>query len=159
MTKLSSTIILLAIASSLAAPGAAYAQQGPDSTGRVGAEAAGPLAASASPATACLQLHLGSTIFNFNVNINADVYPFPITGGTITGSICQAPWTVTGGSLGNALTIQGQRSPIAGCATSIAVVGNFNNPSSYAGTYGFNGSSTMFDHHTLILGYNRPSCP
>lgn len=159
MTRIKSTLLLLGLALALAAPGAVSAQQRPDSNGRVGAEAAAPLATSASPATACLQLHLGSTVFNFNVNINADVYPYPITGGTITGSICQAPWTVTGGSLGNALTIKGQRTPVSGCATSISVVGNFNNPSSYIGTYGFDGSSTMFDHHTLFLGYDRPACP
>ena len=27
-------------------------------------------------------------------------------------------------------------------------------PSSYIGTYGFDGSSRMFDHHTLFLGYD-----
>ena len=117
------------------------------------------MALTVSPATACLQLHLGSTVFNFNMAINADVYPYPITGGSITGSICQAPWTVTGGSLGNGLVIHGQRTPVSGCATTIAVVGNYNNPSSYIGTYGFDGSSTMFDHRTLFLGYDRPSCP
>jgi hypothetical protein len=106
-----------------------------------------------------LQLHLGSTVFNFNVNINPDVYPYVIIGGTITGSICQAPWSVNAGSLSNSLTIHGQRPPVSGCASSISVVGNFDNPSSYIGTYGFNGSSTMFSHHTLFLGYDRPSCP
>ena len=108
------------------------------------------MALTVSPATACLQLHLGSTVFNFNMTINADVYPYPITGGSITGSICQAPWTVTGGSLGNGLVIHGQRTPVSGCATTIAVVGNYNNPSSYLGTYGFDGSSTMFDHHNPV---------
>lgn len=117
---------LLAAALGLAAPGAVSAQQGPDSSGRVGADRAAPMALTVSPATACLQLHLGSTVFNFNMTINADVYPYPITGGTITGSICQAPWTVTGGSLGNGLVIHGQRTPVSGCATTIAVVGNFN---------------------------------
>jgi hypothetical protein len=160
MTKAVSTLLLLG-AFGLAAPGIANAQQGADTNGRVGGgpEAAAALATSVSPATACLQLHLGSTVFNFNVNINADVYPYAITGGTITGSICQAPWSVTGGSLGNALTITGQRTPVAGCANTVHVVGNFNNPSSYIGTYGFNGSSNQFDHHTLFLGYDRPSCP
>ncbi len=158
MTKITS-VLLLAAALGLAAPSAVSAQQGPDSSGRVGAERAAPIALTISPATACLQLHLGSTVFNFNMTINADVYPYAITGGSITGSICQAPWTVTGGSLGNNLVINGQRTPVSGWATTIAVVGNYNNPSSYIGTYGFDGSSTMFDHHTLFLGYDRPSCP
>ena len=99
-------------------------------------------------------------MFNFNVTINPNAYPYPITGGTITGSICGAPWQVTGGSLGNNLTIIGHKSPpVAGCASSINVVGNFNAPAGYVGTYGFNGSSTMFNQHTLFLGFNRPSCP
>jgi hypothetical protein len=162
VSKRKSRVLLLSSALAFAAPAGVNAQQLPDSSGHVGPEAGAhsfALAPTASPATACLQLHLGSTVFNFNVNINADVYPYPITGGTITGNICQAPWQVTAGSLGNALTIHGQRTPVAGCASTISVVGNFDNPSSYIGTYGFNGSSTSFSHHTLFLGYDRPSCP
>ncbi len=160
MAKIISQVLLLSCALGVAAPVAVNAQQRPDANGQVGAEATHTFATTTSPATACLQLHLGSTVFNFNVSINADVYPYPITGGTITGSICQAPsWKVTGGTLGNALTIQGSRPSGNSCSTSISVIGNFNNPSSYIGTYGFNGSSTMFDHHTLFLGYNRPTCP
>jgi hypothetical protein len=112
------------------------------------------------PTTACLQLHLGGVVFNFNVMLNPNAYPFPISGGTITGSICGAPWTVTGGSLGSALHITGHKNPpVGGCASTINVVGNYNAPSAYIGTYGFNGSSTMFSHHTLFLGYNKPTCP
>jgi hypothetical protein len=161
MAKTTSRFLLLLCALGLTAPVGANAQQLPDSSGRVGNEAAPPIFVlpGTPPTTACLQLHLGSTVFNFNVNINPDVYPYPITGGTITGSICQAPWSVTAGSLGSALTIHGQRTPVPGCASSISVIGNFDNPSSYVGTYGFNGSSTEFNHHTLFLGYNRPSCP
>jgi hypothetical protein len=141
-----------------AAPAAAQV----DTHGNVVAPgAAAPLAALAPPPThACLQLHLGGTVFNFNLQINPNAYPYPVTGGTITGSICGAPWAVTGGSLGSALHINGHKSPpAAGCATTISVVGNFNPPGSWIGTYGFNGSSTMFNHHTLFLGYNRPTCP
>jgi hypothetical protein len=144
----------------LAATGGANAQQPADTNGSIGGSGVAPLALPAAPATkACLQLHLGGTVFDFNVTINPDVYPYTITGGTITGSICSPPWTVTGGSLGTALRINGQRAPVAGCSTTIAVVGNFDNPSSYIGTYGFNGSSTSFNHHTLFLGYDRPTCP
>jgi hypothetical protein len=141
-----------------AAPAASFGGV-PDTNGSSHAGGVAPLAATLSPSTACLQLHLGATVFNFNLSINADAYPYAITGGSITGSICNAPWTVTGGSLSNNLVIQGQRTPVSGCSTTVTVVGNFNNPSSWIGTYGFNGSSTMFNHHTLFLGYNRPSCP
>jgi len=117
-------------------------------------------ALSGSPAKACLQLHLGSTVFNFNLDINADTYPYPVTGGTITGNICGAPWHVTGGSLGSSLTIHGAiNTPVSGCSSTISVVGNANVPSGYAGTYGFGGSSTMFNHHTLFLGFQKTTCP
>jgi hypothetical protein len=168
MTKSISALFLLAFALGLM-PGGVNAQQPqgaapaaalPDTNGSTSTGGVAPLAAvGASPSTACLQLHLGATVFNFNLNINADVYPYAITGGSITGSICQAPWTVTGGSLSNNLAIQGQHAPVTGCSTTISVMGTFDNPSSWIGTYGFNGSSTMFSHHTLFLGYNRPSCP
>ena len=59
MTKITS-VLLLAAALGLAAPSAVSAQQGPDSSGRVGAERAAPMALTISPATACLQLHLGT---------------------------------------------------------------------------------------------------
>ena len=134
----------------------------PDAHGNIVAPGAAAPSIAALPVatTACLQLHLGAVVFNFNVTLNPNAYPFPITGGTITGSICGAPWTVTGGSLGTALHINGHKSPpVSGCASTISVVGNFNAPDAYIGTYGFSGSSTMFSHHTLFLGYNRPTCP
>ena len=134
-----------------------------DPHGFLVAPGAAPLAVAplaAAPTTACLQLHLGATVFNFRVSLNPDAYPYPITGGTITGSICGAPWVVTGGSLGSALQINGQKSPpVSGCAQKISVVGNFAPPAGYNGTYGFDGSSTQFTHHTLFLGYDKPTCP
>jgi hypothetical protein len=159
MTKTASAV-LLACTLGLAAASGANAQGLPDINGAMGTGVA-PLAVAPAPVSrACLQLNLGAAIFNFNVTINPDVYPYTITGGTITGSICGAPWAVTGGSLSNSLIMHGQKSPpVAGCATTITVVGNFDNPSSYIGTYGFNGSSTSFNHHTLFLGYDRPTCP
>jgi hypothetical protein len=109
--------------------------------------------------TACLQLYIDTAVFNFNVTLDPDVYPYTITGGTITGSICGAPWTVTGGSLGTNLSIKGQRAPVPSCSSTISVIGKFDVPDSYIGTYGFDGSSNSFNHHTLFLGYGRPNCP
>ena len=88
------------------------------------------------------------------------IYPYNVTGGAITGNICGAPWHVTGGSLGSSLSINGAiNTPQSGCSSTISVVGNANTPSGYAGTYGFNGSSSMFTHHTLFLGFQKSSCP
>jgi hypothetical protein len=158
MRKLTSTALLACTFGMVLTIGASGQQA--DTNGGLGGTGAAPLAAAPpAPTRACLQLHIDSTIFNFNVTINPNVYPYAITGGTITGSICQAPWTVTGGSLSNSLRVNGQHPPSPNCSTTIAVVGNFENPSSYIGTYGFNGSSTQFNHHTLFLGYDRPSCP
>ncbi len=69
MKKITS-VLLLAGALGLAAANDANAQQAPDSTGRTTGPAA-LLALSASPATACLQLHLGATVFNFNMTIKS----------------------------------------------------------------------------------------
>jgi hypothetical protein len=105
-------------------------------------------------------LHAGAAVFNLNVTINPDVFPYTVTGGSITGNICGAPWAITGGSLGATLSVNGQRNPPAsGCASTISIAGGFANPTSYIGTYGFNGSSTMFNHRTLLLGFERPTCP
>ena len=167
------SVLIAAVSSSYAqAPGQqSPAQQGagqqqapvtalPDIYGNVGAPQSGAPLTGPTPTTACLQLHAGAAVFNVNVTINPDVFPYTVTGGSISGNICGAPWTVTGGTLGATLSINGQRNPpVTGCATTISVQGGFANPTSYIGTYGFNGSSTMFNHHTLFLDFGRSSCP
>ncbi|HEY0378252.1 MAG TPA: hypothetical protein VGC87_15145 [Pyrinomonadaceae bacterium] len=116
----------------------------------------------AAPQTrrAYFELHYagGGTIFEIEVHFNPTTYPFQITGGTIKGSICGSPtWVVTGGSIGPTLQINGSNvCPKPSCASSITVVGKCQCTPSYIGTYGFNGSSTMFQHSTLFLGYDLP---
>lgn len=111
--------------------------------------------------TACLQLHNGSGVtWNITVTFDPNTYPFNITGGSIKGTICNSPnWKVTGGSMGPTLTIKATQPAAGGCATSVTIVGNFQNPPSYRGTYGFNGASTTFKHTTLFLGYSPFPCP
>jgi hypothetical protein len=140
------------------APAPAPAGQ-PDPLGNVHPPGAAPLALPPSPpAHACLQLHNGGAVFNFNVTFNPNVANFPITGGTITGNLCNASqWQVTGGHLGPNLAITATRPAGQNCSTQLTVAGNFANPSSYAGTYGFPG--TGFQQHTLFLGYQKPTCP
>ncbi len=143
-----------------AAPAQAQPAGQPDASGNIRGPGAAPLAAPAPPppAHACLQLHNGGAIFNFNVTFNPNVTNFPITGGTITGTLCSAAqWHVTGGHLGPTLLITATRPAGASCATQLTVQGNFANPSSYTGTYGFPG--TGFTQHTLFLGYQKPTCP
>lgn len=133
-----------------------------DSHGNVVAPGAAFAMPPPPPVTACLQLHFQSAVFNFNLTLDPNTSPYKILGGTISGNICSAPtWHVTpGGFLGNTLHIDATRSPGGGCSTKVTVVGNAIFPPSYQGSYGFNGSSTMFQpHHTLFLGFNRPSCP
>jgi hypothetical protein len=134
-----------------------------DSFGNVVSPGAAPLALPPPAlATACLQLHFQNALFNFNLTINPNTTPYTIVSGTVSGNLCQAStWHVTpGGSLGNALHIDAVRPPSGSCANKLTVVGNAIFPPSYQGSYGFNGSSNMFQpHHTLFLGFNRPSCP
>jgi len=109
---------------------------------------------------AYLELHFadGGVIFEIEVYFNPTIYPFVITGGTIKGSICNSPaWVVTGGSIGPSLRITGSNvCPSPDCASSISIVGKCQCTPSYIGTYGFDGSSTMFKHSTLFLGYDLP---
>ena len=135
------------------APAAAPAAGQPDESGNVAAPGAAPLAALPPPAPvhACLQLHNGGAIFNFNVVINPNVTGFPITSGKITGNLCGASqWNVTGGHLGPSLVITAtQQPPNPSCAHQLTVAGTFANPSSYTGTYGFPG--TGFQQHPAYL--------
>jgi hypothetical protein len=144
-----------------AAPSQAQPAGQPDAQGYIGAPGAAPLAAPPSPpaAHACLQLHSGATVFNFDVTFDPNVTNFPIIGGTITGNLCNASqWQISpGGQLGPNLVISATR-PVGGnCLSHLTVAGNFANPSSYTGTYGFPGG--QFQQHTLFLGYQKPSCP
>jgi hypothetical protein len=122
------------------------------------AERAAP-AGQPPPAHACLQLHNGAAVFNFDVTFDPNVTNFPILGGTITGTLCSASqWHVSaGGHLGPNLAITATRPAGGGCASQLTVAGNFANPSSYTGTYGFPGAG--FQQHTLFLGYQKSTCP
>jgi hypothetical protein len=145
-----------------AAPAAAPAAGQPDAAGNIAAQGAAPLAAMPPPPPvhACLQLHNGGLIFNFNVAIDPNVTGFPITSGKITGSLCGASqWNVTGGHLGPNLAITATQQPNTSCAHQLTVAGTYASPSSFTGTYGFPGTS--FQQHTLFLGYRaaNASCP
>lgn len=112
--------------------------------------------------SACLELHNGPGVtWNITVTFDPNSIPFTVTGGTIKGTICGSPnWQVTGGFLRPTLKITAKQTPPVGnCASTVTIVGNFQGPPSYKGTYGFNGSSTMFNHTTLFLGYSPFPCP
>jgi hypothetical protein len=99
--------------------------------------------------TARLQLNNGATTFEMQVQINPNTYPFVVTGGQITSGICGAPWNITGGSIGNQLRLDARRAGQGSCANTITIVGQYQNPPSYRGTYGFDGSSSSFNHTTI----------
>lgn len=115
----------------------------------------------ATTATACLQLNVNASTFFINATLNVTQYPYAITGGSISGSICDSPnWVLTGGRIGDSITINGSHTGTPGAcgASTITIEGPFGPPAGYTGMYGFNGSNNSFSHRTLFLGYNR-SCP
>jgi hypothetical protein len=131
---------------------------GPDGSLVETREAALAAAAPAATTTACLELRNGAGVdWTIQVTVNPNTYPFLVTSGTIKGTICGSPWTVTGGSLDNALRIDARRAGPGSCASTVTIVGQFQNPSSWRGTYGFDGSSTSFTHTTLFKGWS--ACP
>jgi hypothetical protein len=123
---------------------------------RLTAGEAAVVAATAATANACLTLYGPGVTFPINITFNPTT--LAITGGSIKGDICDSgDWTVTGGSLVGGLTLNAKRTSGAGaCATTITIVGTFQSPPSYKGTYGFDGSSTEFAHTTLYCCGNCP---
>jgi hypothetical protein len=113
-------------------------------------------AAVVGTATACFELHNGAgVVWEIQVTINPNTYPFHVLAGTIKGTICGSPaWAVTSGSFGTTLVLEAFHTGGGSCASRVDIVGNFQTPSSYAGTYGFNGSRTTFPHTTLFKGWN-----
>ena len=116
------------------------------------------LPGNAAQATAYLELRSGGASFTIEVTLRLDAYPFHVIGGTIERGICGGPWSVTSESLiGSHLQLEGKRMGSGKCADTIAVVGEFQNPSSWTGTYTFDGSPITNQHTTLFLGWDF--CP
>ncbi|MBD0842523.1 MULTISPECIES: hypothetical protein [unclassified Streptomyces] len=100
-------------------------------------------------AAAKLVLHNGSVTFDMEVKYNPNTYPHVITGGQITGTICGAPWNITGGFIGQTIRLDAKRAGTGSCAETLTVVGEYQNPPAYRGTYGFNGAASSFRHTTV----------
>jgi len=103
----------------------------------------------AASSTAALELHNGAVTFVMEVQYTPNTYPFVVTGGTIRSGICGAPWQITGGFLGETMRLDAQRQGTGSCANTITVVGEYQNPPSWRGTYGFDGAASSFKHTTL----------
>jgi hypothetical protein len=128
-------------------------------------------------ATACLELHgagpdTSPAVFEIQLTVNANTYPFVVLDGSIGGGICRVigtSWTVTDGSFGPHLSIEAKRIPLPNapadaeallsgpCSQTLNISGNFQAPDSYAGVYGFDGDTTDFIHTTLFKGWQACS--
>jgi hypothetical protein len=95
-----------------------------------------------------LELHNGAVTFAIEVVYDPNTYPHVVTGGQITSGICGAPWDITGGSMGQQIRLDAKRSGQGACANTITIVGEYQNPPAYRGTYGFDGTSSSFKHTT-----------
>lgn len=95
-----------------------------------------------------LELHNGQVTFGITVKYNPNTYPHVVTGGQITSGICGAPWDITGGTVGEQLKLTAKRAGQGSCANTITIVGEYQNPPAYRGTYGFDGASSSFKHTT-----------
>jgi hypothetical protein len=129
-------------------------------------------------ATACLELHGngqgGPVVFEIQLTVNPNTYPFAVLAGSIRGGICQVPgtaWEVFSSSFGPTLAIQARRNPLgnqalvatatlvvdSSCSQTISISGTFQPPGSYTGVYGFDGATSDFVHTTLFKGWQACS--
>lgn len=99
--------------------------------------------------SAKLELHNGAVTFGIEVKFNPNTHPYVVTGGQITSGICGAPWDITGGYVGDTFRLDAKRTGTGTCANTITIVGEFQNPPAYRGTYGFNGATSSFKHTTI----------
>ena len=106
----------------------------------------------ATATTADLELHNGAVTFAITVQYDPNTYPHVVTGGQITSGICGAPWNLTGGFIGQTMRLDAKRAGGGSCANTITVVGEYQNPPAYRGTYGFDGASSWFKHTTIWHG-------
>jgi hypothetical protein len=127
-------------------------------------------------ATACFELHgagpeTAPAVFDIELTVNVNSYPFAVLEGSIGGGICTVFgtfWTVTSGSFGTRLNIEAERMPPANapeaeamitgpCSKTLTISGEFQAPDSYAGVYGFDGDTADFIHTTLFKGWQACS--
>ncbi|MFG3255546.1 hypothetical protein [Streptomyces sp. NPDC048172] len=95
-----------------------------------------------------LELHNGAVTFAIEVKYNPNTYPHVVTGGQITSGICGAPWDITGGLIGQQIRLDAKRAGQGSCASTLTIVGEYQNPPAYRGTYGFDGATSSFKHTT-----------
>jgi hypothetical protein len=98
-----------------------------------------------------LELNNGAVTFAITAKVNPNTHPYVVTGGQITSGICGAPWDITGGFIGDTIRIDAKRTGQGSCANTITVVGEYQNPPAYRGTYGFDGATSSFKHTTRYL--------
>jgi hypothetical protein len=143
-------------------------------------DATGRIKVAAEPtgiATACLELHgVGPepplSVFEIQLTVNVNIYPFVVLEGSISGTIYHVPgtrWAVTSGSFGPRLAIEAEMIPLSietadakallsgPYGYTVSISGDFQAPDSYAGAYGFNGDTADFIHTTLFKGWQACS--
>jgi len=103
-----------------------------------------------------LELRNGAVSFVVELQVDPNTYPFRIVGGTIVSGICGVPWAVTGGYFGTDLRLDARRDGEGQCANTLTVVGEQQLPSSWRGTYGFDGATSSFSHTTVFRGWTGP---
>ncbi|TMR15006.1 hypothetical protein ETD86_27795 [Nonomuraea turkmeniaca] len=108
----------------------------------------------AATINAYVELRNGSAIFVIDLEIDPNTYPFQVVSGTIKSGICGAPWAVTGGQLGDQLLLNATRKGQGSCASTITVVGEQQDPLSWRGTYGFDGTASSFRHTTIFHAWS-----
>jgi hypothetical protein len=130
------------------------------------------------PAIACFELRalsgppVSGAIFEIQLTLRPETYPFVVLDGTISGDICSAinmRWRVTGGAFGPDLALHAELTPLAGgiaemvtgvsdCRSkTVDISGTFQVPDSYVGAYGFDGDPFDFPHVTLFKGWQACS--
>ena len=140
-------------------PGPAPGQAGVTANGALGEDRGAITSILATSGTACFQLNNGAVTWFVNATIDLNAYPYAVTGGTISGTICDSPnWVLTGGSVGSSITINGRHTGAGSCVATVTIVAPFGAPAGYTGNYGFDGATPTIPHRSLFLGFNR-SCP
>jgi hypothetical protein len=126
-------------------------------------------------ATACLELHSGSSVINIQVTVDLTSYgennppSYSILEVFFSGDIYTGPepltWLVNQGYMGGVLFIEAQQQAVVinpgeaelGVAESIVILGYIRDPVSYIGIFGYDGDIFEFTHTTLFKGWQACS--
>jgi len=136
------------------------AAQSIDANGRAIELADLPFLEGAGGLTVCFNMVEAGIDWNWELEVVTGGGMATVTGGNISGTICDSPnWSVTGGNINpTSIDLSGVYDGVESCADNVDLIGDRNGGGfTWTGTYGFFGANDSFPQSISFVGVG--ACP